>query len=198
MALQGNLISPAPRKLDRIERVSSLATVLPSESLVQTAVMPGRCTAESRAPLFDAGLMLLDADVTSKTEVIKLVTDRLLIAGRIKNPRQLEVAFWQREMTGSTGFGDGFAIPHCRSGTITVDSLVIIRPRLPLRWGSSDDQPVEVIIALVIRETEAGVFDMKIMAGLARLVMQSDFCQKLKTESDPEHLVDWLKKKLSA
>ena len=161
------------------------------------ADLPGRCTAGFRVPLFDAGMMLLDAQIGTKAEAITLAADRLSIAGRTDNPRELEAAFWLREMAGATGLGGGFAIPHCRSGAVPADSLVIIKPRLPLMWGPSDDQTVEVIIALVIRETRAASDDITIMAGLARLLMQSDFCQQMKTESDPQRLAVWLKDKLS-
>ena len=46
------------------------------------------------------------------------VSDAMFIAGRVDSPAELEEAIWQREDVYSTGFGHGFAVPHCKSQAV--------------------------------------------------------------------------------
>jgi mannitol/fructose-specific phosphotransferase system IIA component (Ntr-type) len=54
-----------------------------------------------------------------------------------------------REAVYSTGFGYGFAIPHCKTRAVTANSVAMLKLRNPVPWGSLDGQPVRVILLLV-------------------------------------------------
>ena len=145
----------------------------------------------------DMDMVVLDADVTTKEEAIKLAVDRLFILGRAENSLALEEAVWQREATYSTGFGRGFAIPHCKSSAVRANSLVLLKPRIPIPWNSLDGLPVRVVILMAIREAQAVTKHMQVFAKLARLMMDRDFCGHLERENSAEKLCAFLQKSLA-
>ncbi|WP_146671615.1 PTS sugar transporter subunit IIA, partial [Salmonella enterica] len=92
------------------------------------------------APLVTAQCITLDSDWRSKEEVIKGMTDNLLLAGRCRYPRKLEADLWAREAVFSTGLGFSFAIPHSKSEHIEQSTISVARLNAPVRWGDDEAQ----------------------------------------------------------
>ena len=145
--------------------------------------------------LLHPGLIALDADCKTKADAIRHATALLHTTGRTKQPRELERAIWQREAMSSTGFGHGFAIPHCKSDPVLADSLVILKPRTPVDWGSTDDGRVRFIILMAMRK--AGD-PMTLFSRLARQLMHDSFRNRLTSEAAPAALLTFLKTSLNA
>jgi multiphosphoryl transfer protein len=143
-------------------------------------------------PLIDPELIIVNSDATTKEEAIKQAADQLFVMGRTGDSRKVEEAVWQREATYSTGFGHGFAIPHCKDNSVRFNSLVLLKPRTPLAWNSLDGKPVRVMIMLAIRETNGASTHMKVLARLARRVMDQQFRAQLEEEPDPVRLCNLL------
>jgi fructose-specific PTS system IIA-like component len=114
--------------------------------------------------------------------------DRLYVVGRTENSRAVEEAVWQREEAYSTGFGHGFAIPHCKTGAVQANSLVMVKLNQPVTWGSIDGEPVSVVILLAMREDNRTNDHMKVFAELARRIMHEHFRARLRMETDPQEL----------
>ncbi|MGC3960725.1 MAG: phosphoenolpyruvate--protein phosphotransferase [Verrucomicrobiota bacterium] len=191
--------------LDEISAAPSLVTALKAEvalwplnvcrELVERAlacVTPGEVrrlldefAARRPAPLVDPELVIIESTSTTKEEVIKEAVDRLYVLGRTQQPRALEQALWQRESVYSTGFGHGFAIPHCKTSTVTANSLVLMRLRTPVAWGSLDGEPVQTVLLLTIRESDQANGHMNVFSKLARKVMHEDFREHLSRAPDP-------------
>ena len=148
-------------------------------------------------PLIEPALIATEADCDSKTDVIRQAAALLQQAGRIRQSHELEHAIGLREATSSTGFGHGFAIPHCKSGTVRADSLVILKLQSPVDWGSIDHLPVQLVILMAVRDDAPPEAHLKILAQLARRVMDENFRERLASESDPAALCAFLKASLS-
>ncbi len=151
-------------------------------------------SAQLSVPLVEAELVMIDSDATTKEEAIKQAVDRLFILGRTDNSQAVEDAVWRREATYSTGFGYGFAIPHCQANAVRFNSLVLLKPKSPVAWNSLDGQPVRVVILLAIRAGQAGTTHMQVLAKLARKIMDDDFRAELEQEKDPARLCAVLEK----
>jgi fructose-specific PTS system IIA-like component len=143
---------------------------------------------QRRAALLDPELIAVNADAITKAEAIKLAVDRLYVVGRTEDSRAVEEAVWRREEAYSTGFGHGFAIPHCKTGAVQANSLVMVKLSQPVAWGSIDGEPVSVVILLAMRETNSTNDHMKILAKLARRIMDEQFRARLEKEADPQAL----------
>ena len=83
-----------------------------------------------------------------------------------------------REALGSTGFGRGVAIPHCRSKDIRRPSLALIRLEAPLDFAAADARPVTLICGLVSPEN-AGATHLHALAALSRLTRDEAMLQML-------------------
>lgn len=153
-------------------------------------------SAQASLPLLEPDLVLIHSDAKTKEEAIKQAVDQLFIWGRTDDSQSVEQAIWRREATYSTGFGHGFAIPHCQSSAVRFNSLVLLKPKTPVEWNSLDGQPVRVVILLAIREGQAGTTHMQVLAKLARQVMNDDFRAELERENDPTKLCAIIKKVL--
>ncbi len=153
-------------------------------------------SARHSAPLIEPELILTRSSSTTKAEAIKEAVDRLYVLSRTDHPRLVEQAVWQRESEHSTGFGHGFAIPHCKSSRLNANSLALIKLRKPVAWESLDGQPVKLIVLIAVRDGDQGVTHMKILSTLARKIMHDDFRQRLLREQDPATLCHFLKQSL--
>ena len=96
----------------------------------------------------------------------------------------VEEAVWQREEAYSTGFGYGFAVPHCQSEHVRDNSLAVVRLRKPVEWGSLDGLPVQMAILIALRAEDKGREHLRIFAELSRLVMNEEFRARLEQAAD--------------
>jgi fructose-specific PTS system IIA-like component len=175
-----------------------LASALECVTAEEVARLLGKFSAQHSLPLIAPEMIVLNADAATKEEAIKRGVDLLYIHGRTEQPHALEEAIWQREATYSTGFGHGFAIPHCKSTAINANSLVLLKFPQPVPWNSLDEKPVRVVILLVIRDSDGATEHMKIISALARQVMHEDFRASIEREEDPARLCALLKSKVGS
>src|SRR5215510_3053837 len=91
----------------------------------------------------------------------------------------------QREKLGSTGVGNGIAIPHGKLSNL--DKLFGLFARLdrPIDFEALDGQPVDLIFVLLAPET-AGADHLKALAKIARMLRDTDLANKLRDARDPE------------
>ena len=75
----------------------------------------------------------------------------------------------QREALGSTGFGRGVAIPHCRSTAVKRPTMALLKLEQPVDFKAADAIPVSLIFGLVSPEN-AGATHLHALAAISRLV----------------------------
>ena len=95
--------------------------------------------------------------------------------------------FIAREKLGSTGLGDGIAIPHCRIGNCSQPTGALLTLSEPIDFDSPDNQPVDLVFALLVPEDEPQQH-LDTLAGLARLFSQAGFCEGLRNARDASTL----------
>ena len=104
-----------------------------------------------------------------------------------QNERLIFETLMQREKLGSTGVGNGIAIPHGKLAKL--EKLVGLLARLdrPIDFESLDGQPVDLIFLLLAPEA-AGADHLKALARVARLLRDADIARKLRDSRDAEAL----------
>ena len=145
------------------------------------------------APLVTAECITLESDWRSKEEVLKGMTDNLLLAGRCRYPRKLEADLWAREAVFSTGLGFSFAIPHSKSEHIEQSTISVARLQAPVRW--SDDE-AQFIIMLTLNKHAAGDQHMRIFSRLARRIMHEEFRNALVNAASADAIASLLQHEL--
>jgi PTS system nitrogen regulatory IIA component len=94
-----------------------------------------------------------------------------------------------REKLGSTGLGQGIAIPHCRASNCTQPLGVLLTLAEPIDFDAPDDKPVDLLFVLLVPE-EAHQQHLDILSEIARLFSQVEFCRRLRAAPDHKALYD--------
>lgn len=92
-----------------------------------------------------------------------------------------------RERMGSTGIGEGIAIPHCRLKQCDKTFGVLLQLEQAIDFDAIDQQPVDLIFALLVPE-EATDEHLKTLSMLAQKLSQSDYREALRNSPDSQNL----------
>lgn len=128
-----------------------------------------------------------DITGSSRKRVLEKVSSRIAeqIAG--VEPDDVFDALIQREMMGSTGLGEGIAIPHCRLQNCPTVIGCLVRLREAIDFESSDDEPVDLLFVLLV-PSEADDEHIETLAELATLFSKADFRERLRNAESDEAL----------
>lgn len=85
-----------------------------------------------------------------------------------------------RERLGSTGLGNGIAIPHCRLKHLDAVVGALITLDQPIDFNAVDDKPVDILFVLLAPE-QATQEHLNALAALAELLNRDEFCEQLRT-----------------
>src|SRR6266478_8950877 len=143
-------------------------------------------------PLLDRELVILESESESKEEAIRELVNACYVAGRTDDVEAMEDALWARESLYSTGFGDGFAVPHCKTSAAVAGSLAVMKLKKPIDWGAVDGQPSSFVILLALRENASESTHMKVFSQLARKLMDEEFRKDLKVSTNADSLLQFL------
>lgn len=164
-----------------------------SESVKQMMLSPD-VTALDKKPLLAPELMLWALEAMDKNDVLKKMVDNLWLHRRTDNRHKLCDDVWRREEPFPTVAGNGFAIPHARSGHVSDSSISVARLAKPVFWGG---QEVDTIFLLTISETASDTEHMKYFSTLARMLMNDEFITKTKNSTDSQALYRLLNRTLA-
>ncbi len=93
--------------------------------------------------------------------------------------REIFETLLQRERLGSTGVGQGIAIPHGKIAGLDRLYGVFARLETPIEFDSMDDQPVDLVFLLLAPEL-AGADHLKALARVSRLLRDPSVVAKLR------------------
>jgi len=126
--------------------------------------------------------VLLDLDVSSKKRVFEQAG--LLFENNNQIARsQVFDSLFAREKLGSTGLGQGIAIPHGRIKGLKEAVGALVRLRQPIPFDAPDGQPVNLIFVLLVPE-KATDLHLQILSELAQMFSDKALRDKLLTERD--------------
>ena len=124
--------------------------------------------------------------VTGKKQVLaELAVKAAELSGQ--NERAILEILQQREKLGSTGVGNGIAIPHGKLPKLTKLFGPFARLERPVDFEALDGQPVDLVFLLLAPEG-AGADHLKALARVARLLRDPDIARKLRDSRDAEAL----------
>lgn len=127
--------------------------------------------------------LILDSDkqFKSKQELFELIAKTIQKENDGLDSASVVAALEQREAEGTTGIGDGMAIPHASIG-IKSPQLVIIRLSKKLDWNSIDSKKVDLIVAILVPDNESGRAEhFKLLTNFSRSMVDPSFKEALKT-----------------
>lgn len=92
-----------------------------------------------------------------------------------------------REKLGSTGFGNGIAIPHCRLPGCPAPISVLLRLDAPIDFDAIDGAPVDLLFALLVPE-EATDEHLQLLRQIASMLDRSEIRERLRHAQTSEAL----------
>lgn len=138
----------------------------------------------------------LNVDLNSKQEVFDYVADFALKNNLITSRQDILNGLFERERLSTTGFFDGFAIPHVISESVDVPSIVILKTKNGIDWNALDGKLTSFFIVLLIPETSENVH-LNILSSIARLLMDEDVRKKLLLAHDKEEIYEYFSKAIA-
>jgi PTS system nitrogen regulatory IIA component len=127
--------------------------------------------------------ILLDTDSTSKKRIFERVG--ILFENTQKLARsQVFDSLFAREKLGSTGLGQGVAIPHGRIKNLRDAVAAFVKTQSPIPFDAPDGQPVNLIFVLLVPE-RATDLHLQLLSELAQMFSDKTFREKLQASDDP-------------
>ncbi|AVP49312.1 PTS fructose transporter subunit IIABC [Williamsoniiplasma luminosum] len=141
--------------------------------------------------ILNKNFVFLDIDVKNQTEAFKFLADQAAALKLIlvKDKKFLIEGFEKREQEGSTGFEDGFAIPHARIAQIKKAAILVLRFKKAIDWKSMDDKPTKIAIALLIPDGPSGDEHLAILSDVALKLMNEKFKKLMKSAKTPTQIL---------
>ena len=125
----------------------------------------------------------------TKEDVIRELVTLLVKSGTIKEKdvaRLIQVLL-EREALGSTGIGQGVAIPHGKSNIVSKLVSAFSVSREGVAFDALDGEPVHLFFLLIAPEDSAGPH-LKALARISRLLKDKHLRDRLRNASDPKAL----------
>jgi PTS system nitrogen regulatory IIA component len=91
----------------------------------------------------------------------------------------------ERERLGTTGVGNGIAIPHGKLASLPRLYALFAKLEQPIDFDAIDEQPVDLICLLLAPQT-AGADHLKALAQVSRLLRDRQVCDKLRGANSAE------------
>jgi len=126
------------------------------------------------------------ADLENADEVLKELSGIFASAYGIDAAETLD-GLEQREALGSTGYGRGIAIPHCRSKAVKRPTMVLLKLKQPVDFAAADAMPVSLVFGLVSPEN-AGAAHLHALAAISRFARDDAMLTALNDTPDAEAL----------
>lgn len=123
--------------------------------------------------LINSSAILLNFEAKNKKEAIRKLAEKFHEVHPKVDPKLLLSSLLQREALGSTGLGNGIAIPHAKSEEVRKPQGLLVMSKKGVDFHSLDGELVHVLFLMVYPQNPVGVH-LTVLAGLARL-LRDDF-----------------------
>jgi len=122
--------------------------------------------------------VICDIEGSTKQEIVTHLASKLRAAGLINDIDPVVRVVMERESLGSTGIGDGIAIPHGKLGTSGQVVCVFARSRKGVDFDATDAEPVHIFF-LVLAPEDAASLHLTALSRISRILRDPSFRKRL-------------------
>lgn len=130
------------------------------------------------ADFLQPGDVLVDLDAQSKLSALQLLSRRAATALGVSEQAIFD-PLYAREKLGSTGLGEGAAIPHTRVAGLEKPFGLLARLMKPIDFDAIDEIPVDILFLLLL-PAAGGKDHLNVLAAVARQLRSPDMLKKLR------------------
>ena len=138
--------------------------------------------------LLSVGAVDLNVTASSKEELLKKAVELMVRQGNITDKEQYLKAVFAREEEGTTGVGDGIAIPHGRCEGVSQPGLIAMVIPKGVDYDALDDEPVDLLF-LIAANPKSGSAHIDILSKLSGMLMNDEFTAALKSAKSPQEFL---------
>ncbi len=135
----------------------------------------------------------LNQKAASKDEVLEKVVDLMCEKGNITDKAEYLQAVRAREEEGTTGVGDGIAIPHGRCMAVNAPGLAAMVLPEGVEYEALDDEPVHLIF-LIAAPANGGDAHIEMLSKLSTMLMDEEFTANLRNAKSKEEFISIIDK----
>jgi PTS system nitrogen regulatory IIA component len=130
--------------------------------------------------------IFLDTEISSKKKLLELIAN--IVADQTElSESSIYASLLNRERLGSTGLGQGFAVPHARVNDLDHTMACFFRLQKAVNFEAPDNQPVDLVFAIIIPE-EATEEHLLILSSLASIFSRAEACDAIRNASSSEEI----------
>lgn len=134
----------------------------------------------------------VDVPANNKEEVFQYICEMLYRDNTLTSLEDFKKDLYYRESLGKTGIGEGIAIPHGKSQFVTKTCIAIVKLKEPIAWETADEKPVQILILFAVNEADKSNFFLRMMAQVARKLVQENVSKRLVAAQTVDELIDAL------
>lgn len=132
-------------------------------------------------------------DASEKEDALKELVDVLAEVKDIGNKKDILRALVERENLGSTGIGQGIAIPHGKTDKVGELVAVLGISQKGVNFEALDGELVYIFFLLVAPKETAGPH-LKALAQISRILRDSYFCELLRRCKTPDEVYELIRR----
>lgn len=130
----------------------------------------------------------LHAAVSDKKAAIDHLVDLMDKGGSLNDKEAYKQCVLAREEEGSTGIGEGIAIPHAKTDAVKTPGLASMIVRNGVEYESLDDEPAYLFFLIAAPSGGANIH-LEVLSRLSRMLMDDDFREHLLQAKTPEEYI---------
>ncbi|MGC9403586.1 MULTISPECIES: PTS IIA-like nitrogen regulatory protein PtsN [Vibrio] len=123
---------------------------------------------------------------TSKKRALEMISE--IVANQTgQDSTELFECMLSREKVGSTGIGNGIAIPHARMNSSDHAVAVLLQCEQPIEFDAIDNRPVDLLFALLVPEDQCKEH-LKTLSSMAARLNDKQVLKQLRNAQNDEEL----------
>lgn len=126
-------------------------------------------------PIINKNTMLFDIEAEDKLSLIQQMVDKFDSEGYLCDKEQFHKDVLDREEVFSTYIDYGIGIPHGKSDGVEEPGVCIARLKTPIQWTDEEDEKVDLVIMIAVRNQSDNNLHMQILSKLSRNLMHEEF-----------------------
>ncbi len=132
--------------------------------------------------------IFLNTEISSKKKLLELIAN--IAADRTQlSESEIYNNLLNRERLGSTGLGQGFAVPHARLNELKQTMAFFFRLKDTVNFESPDNQPVGLVFTIIIPQ-EATEEHLIILSSLAGIFSKAEVCEAIRSATSKEEIAE--------
>ena len=141
--------------------------------------------------LLDEKSIRLNAAASSKKEALNQIINLISQTGNITNKEEYKKIVFKREEQGTTGIGEGIAIPHGKSDKVKKATLAAMVIPNGVDFEALDNKKVNLMFLIAAPETSDNIH-LEVLSRLSALLMDESFREKLKRAKTPKDFLNYI------